>query len=78
MGRNLRAACTRTRAMAARAGNTGRLKLPSGDANVRYGSILLKNSFSIDDGKILGAIRREALFRLAGYMKELMSRCGTS
>jgi hypothetical protein len=32
--------------------------------------ILLKNSFSTDDGKILGVIRREARFRLGGYMKD--------
>jgi hypothetical protein len=33
-------------------------------SNVRFGSILLKNSFSTDDGKVLGVIRREARFRL--------------
>jgi hypothetical protein len=42
------------------------------------GSILLKNSFSTDDGKILGVMRREARVRLGGYMKELMSRGRTS
>jgi hypothetical protein len=35
-------------------------------SNVRFGSILLKNSFSTDDGKILGVIRREARSRLGG------------
>jgi hypothetical protein len=34
--------------------------------------ILLKNSFSTDDGKILGVIRREARSRLGGYMKGLI------
>jgi hypothetical protein len=45
---------------------------------VRFGSILLKNSFFTDDGKILGVIRREARSRLGGYMKGLMSRYRTS
>ena len=50
-----------------------------GLTSVRHWPILLKNSFSTDDGKILGVIRREARFRLGGgYMKELMSRCRTS
>jgi hypothetical protein len=35
-------------------------------SNVRLGSILLKNSFSTDDGKILGVMRREPRFRLGG------------
>jgi hypothetical protein len=48
------------------------------NTTVRILPILLKNSFSIDDGKILGAMRREARFRLGGYMNELMSRCRTS
>jgi len=30
----------------------------------------LKNSFSTDDGKILGVIRREARFRLRGGVHE--------
>jgi hypothetical protein len=33
-------------------------------ASDRSPPILLKNCFSTDDGKILGAIRREARFRL--------------
>jgi hypothetical protein len=35
--------------------------------------ILLKNSFSTDDGKILGVTRREERFGLGGYMKESTS-----
>jgi hypothetical protein len=34
--------------------------------NVRFGSILLKNSFSTDDGKILGVIEREARLQARG------------
>jgi hypothetical protein len=35
-------------------------------SNVRFGSILLKNSFSNDDGKILGVIRRESALQARG------------
>src|SRR5437016_12139834 len=38
---------------------------------VRFRPILLKNSFSADDEKILDVMRSEARFRLGGYMKEL-------
>jgi hypothetical protein len=50
------------------------LKLnPSGSVR----PILWKNSFSTIDEKILAVIGSEARFRLWGYMKELLSRCGT-
>jgi hypothetical protein len=53
-------------------------RLVAAVSTVRSRPILLKNSFSNDDGKILGVIRREARSRLGGYMKGLMSRCRTS
>jgi hypothetical protein len=37
--------------------------------------ILLKNSVSADDGKILAPVGRESLFRLGPYQDELISRC---
>ena len=43
-------------------------------SNVRFGSILLKNSFPTGDEKILAVIGSDARFRLGGYMRESMLR----
>jgi len=46
--------------------------------NVRFGSILLKNSFSTNREKISAVIGCDARFKLGGYVEDAMSRCKAS
>jgi hypothetical protein len=50
----------------------------SSSITFRFRSILLKNSISVDDGKMRAFLGRAARFELRGYAEQLMSRRGAS